>query len=88
MTTRRASASDRAYFKRIAEQNPSLSSEAPPSSLRAMFDRLEQIHRALGALAEPGVAGSNDGDLSFHLAFLERSREIRRREAKDTQSAG
>jgi hypothetical protein len=52
-----------------------------------MFDRLERIHSALGALSEPGIAGSDDGDLASHLAFLERSKEIRRREAEHAKSA-
>ncbi len=87
MTAHRASTADRAYFQRIARQNPSLSQDAPPTSLAEMFDRLEQIVHTLGALAESGIAGSGDGDLASHLAFLERSKEIRHRAAEHTKIA-
>jgi hypothetical protein len=88
MTTSRATSSDRAYFERVAAQNDSLSAEAAPVSLAEMFDRIEQMRRTLGALANPGLTGSDDGDLASHLAFLERIKEIRGRGAKRTQDAG
>ncbi len=87
MTAHRASTADRAYFQRIARQNPSLSQDVAPSSLAEMFDRLEQIVHTLGALAKPGIAGSDDGDLAFHLAFLERCKEIQHRAAEHTKIA-
>jgi hypothetical protein len=82
MTSSRATASDRAYFARIARQNPTLPGDDVPASLAEMFDRIEQIERSLGTLARPGLSGSDDGDLASHLAFLERAKEIRRREAQ------
>jgi len=87
MTSSRASGSDRAYFARIARQNPTLAGDALPGSLAEMFDRIEQIERSLGALARPGLVGSDDGDLASHLAFLKRAKEIRRRETEHAQSA-
>ncbi len=87
MTSSRATTSERAYFDRIAEQNRSLSGDEVPGSLAEMFDRIEEIRRTLGALANPGIAGSDDGDLPSHLAFLERSKEIRRRAAERAQGA-
>ena len=82
-----ATASERAYFDRIAQQNRSLCPDEVPASLAEMFDRMEQIRRTLGALADPGIAGSHDGDLPSHLAFIERSKEIRRRAAKRAPGA-
>jgi hypothetical protein len=87
MTSARASAAERAYFDRIARQNPTLSGDAVPASLSEMFDRIEQIEASLGALARPGITGSDTGDLLSHLAFLERAKEIRRREAEHAQNA-
>jgi hypothetical protein len=78
----RASSADREYLARIARQNLAIEDEAPPASLAEMLDRLETIRRLHGALARPGVRGSDDGDLPGHLAFLERIRTTARRGAK------
>jgi hypothetical protein len=78
----RASSADREYFARVAEQSRALADETVPASLAEMFDRLDQIRRSHGALAQPGVAGNDEGDLPGHLAFLERVRMVQRRGAK------
>ena len=75
----RASASDRAYFDRVARQNASLKDDGVPASLAEMFDRLERIRSDLGALATPGRDAHDEGDLAAHLAFYERWRRIRSR---------
>jgi len=72
----RATASDRAYFERVRQQNDQLAEPAVPASLAEMFERLEAIRRIHGPLAEPGIAGGGDGDLASHLAYLERLRRI------------
>jgi hypothetical protein len=78
MAPSRATAADRAYFEKIAQQNRALEEDDIPASLAEMFDRLERMRRSHGDLATPGVAGPGDGDLPSHLAFLERSKEIGR----------
>jgi hypothetical protein len=80
----RASAADRAYFERIAAGNRALDNGRPPASLNEMFDRLERIRESLGALAEPGRPGTDDGDLESHLAFLARCKQIRTRGTSGT----
>lgn len=65
-----ASAQDRAYFARVAEQSRALADERPPQSLAETFERLETLQRRLGAWAQPGVAGSDEGDLDEHRALL------------------
>ena len=77
----RASSRERDYFARVARQNRELSDETPPASLADMFDRLEALRRSHGALARAGVAGTDEGDLPGHLAFLAHIRRISRRGA-------
>jgi hypothetical protein len=74
-----ASRSERDYFARVDAANRALDGDSIPSSLAEMFDRLEQIRRAGGALARPGVPEAGDGDWLSHLAFLERIRTSGRR---------
>jgi hypothetical protein len=80
----RPSSAERAYLERIDRDNRALETDGVPASLAEMFERLERIRRSHGALARPGVGGSDDGDLAAHLAFLERRRMIERRGANDT----
>jgi hypothetical protein len=75
----RASRSDQDYFARVGSANRALGGEGVPGSLAEMFDRLEEIRRTCGALAEPGVRGAGEGDWPSHLAFLERIRTLGRR---------
>ena len=42
-----------------------------------MLDRMEQIEKMLGKLAQPGVPGG-DGDLASHESYLERRRALGR----------
>ena len=72
----KASQADREYFARVARANLVLGDDEPPSSLEEMFDRLDQIRHELGALAKPGIAGADDGDLEGHLRFLARQRYV------------
>jgi hypothetical protein len=74
-----ASRSEREYFARVGSANRALGGESVPGSLAEMFDRLERIRRASGALARPGVPETGEGDWPSHLAFLERIRSIGRR---------
>jgi hypothetical protein len=80
----RASSSEREYFARVARGNRAIEDEKAPASLAEMFDRLEQIRRSHGALARPGAAGDDDGDLASHLAFLRRVRRVKGRGADGT----
>jgi hypothetical protein len=73
---KKASQADRDYFARVARANLALAGNEPPGSLDEMFDRLDQIRRELGALAQPGIAGPDDGDLDGHLRFLARQRYV------------
>ena len=75
----RASPEDRSYFERIALANERLEESPVPRSLAEMFDRLERVRRLHGPLARPGVDGDDEGDLSAHLAFLEKVRRARSR---------
>jgi hypothetical protein len=74
----RASGSDRDYFARVGAANRTLGGETAPGSLAEMFDRLEDIRRTCGRLAEPGAGDGGEGDWPSHLAFLERLRTIGR----------
>jgi hypothetical protein len=69
-----ASRSEREYFARVGSANRALGGESVPGSLAEMFDRLEQIRCAAGALAKPGVQADGEGEWPSHLAFLERIR--------------
>jgi hypothetical protein len=71
-----ASQADRDYFARVARANAAIGDEDAPTSLDAMFDRLEEIRRRLGPLATPGVS-IDDDDLAGHLEFLARLRRQR-----------
>ena len=72
----RASPRERDHFRRVAAANGRLEDAAPPGSLAEVFDRLDRMEERLGALAEAGVDGPDDGDLASHLAYLERLRRI------------
>jgi hypothetical protein len=74
----KASSADRDYFARIARANQQLPDDRVPASLEEMFDRLEAIRRTHGALARPGVDGSDRGDLDGHLRFLAHVRAVLR----------
>ena len=74
-----ASKSERNYFERVGAANRALGGESVPGSLAEMFERMEQIRRAGGALAEPGIPDAGDGDWPSHLAFLDRIRTTGRR---------
>lgn len=75
-----ASRSERDYFARVDAANRALDGDSVPSSLAEMFDRLEQIRNACGALARAGLEEhAGEGDWPSHLAFLERIRAIGRR---------
>lgn len=74
-----ASRSERDYFARVGSANRTLGGEAVPASLAEMFDRLDEIRRSYGPLAEPGVRDGGEGDWPSHLAFLERIKTIGRR---------
>jgi hypothetical protein len=74
-----ASRSEREYFARVGSANRALGGESVPGSLAEMFDRLEQIRCASGALARPGLQEAGEGDWPSHLAFLERIRTTGRR---------
>ena len=82
MPPQRASDSDRAHFRRIAEANAPLPDDVPPASLEEMFDRLDRIRRQLGAAARPGRTGEDDGDLESHLRYLAKRQEAGARGAK------
>jgi len=69
-----ATAEEKAYFARIAEQNRRFS-DAPPKSLQEAFDRLDRMTVQLGSLAAAGRS-SDRGDLDSHLAYLERLRSL------------
>lgn len=79
MAPKRASRDERAYFRRIAEQNAALGDETPPASLAEMFDRLAAIRARLGPLARAGIAGEDESELRSHLRLVERWKEIRSR---------
>ena len=74
-----ASRSEREYFARVGSANRALGGDSVPGSLAEMFDRLERIRCAGGALAEPGVRETGEGDWPSHLAFLDRIRTTGRR---------
>jgi hypothetical protein len=68
---------------RIARDNVALQDDRPPASLAEVFDRLEQIRATHTEIGAPTRHDDAVGDLESHLAFLERSRELRRRGKKD-----
>jgi hypothetical protein len=75
MTPRRPSAAEREHFRRIAQANAAAVAEAlPPASLREMFDRLEELHRALGRFARAGVEGEDLSELEAHVRVMQRLR--------------
>lgn len=76
MPASRVSEADRAHFRAIAEASGPLPEDAPPRSLAELFDRLEAMRRALGPLAQPGVAGEDASELDAHLHVLRRGKEI------------
>jgi hypothetical protein len=73
--SRRASADDRACFARIEQQNRTLEEADVPRSLAEMFDRLEQIRRTLGPLAEPGVNADAE-DVIVHKLIAGRAEDL------------
>jgi hypothetical protein len=77
-----ASRFERKYFERVGAANRALVDESVPGSLAEMFDRLERIRRASGALAEPGVQDAGEGDWPSHLAFLDHLRTTGKRVGK------
>jgi hypothetical protein len=77
----RASEAERAYLARVAAQSRALEDERPPASLAEMFDRLDAIRRAHGALAQPGIPAEDESELRSHLRLYERWRELQRRGA-------
>jgi hypothetical protein len=74
-----ASRSERNYFERVDAANRALGGETVPGSLAEMFDRLERIRHAGGALAAPGIRDGGEGDWPSHLAFLDQLRTTGRR---------
>jgi hypothetical protein len=79
MSAPRVSDADRAHFRAVAEASGPLPEDAPPRSLAELFDRLDAMRRALGPLAQPGVAGEDLAELEAHLRVLRRGKEIGRR---------
>ena len=69
---KRASSNDKAYFKRLHENNRKLSRPVPPASLAEVFLNLETAEKQLGSLAVPGRTDSQCGDLKSHLDYLDR----------------
>lgn len=65
---------DRAYFRRLAEQNRLLGDE-PPTSLQEAMERLNDISSTLGVLTE-NTETNDDGDLQSHLSYLKRLRSL------------
>jgi len=84
MGSSRASPSERAHFRAVAEANTPLPQDRPPASLEEMFRRLDAIRLSLGAAALPGVAGEDESELASHLRYLERRTERQSRGAERT----
>ena len=74
----KAPSEQREYFARVARKARDLDDSTPPRDLEEMFDRLEEIRSAHGALAQPGMK-DDEGDLPSHLAFLRHLNALRRR---------
>ena len=55
MAEPRVSEGDRAYFRRLGEENERLREADPAGSLEEVLRRLETMERRLGALAAPAL---------------------------------
>jgi hypothetical protein len=55
VTSPRVSDADRAYFRRLGEENERLREIDPAGSLEEVLRRLETMRRLLGSLAEPAL---------------------------------
>lgn len=73
MTDRRASESERAYWKKLEAASRAEESELPPpQSLDEVFDRMEAIRARLGPLASAGLPADDDAAIAENLRIRER----------------
>ena len=78
----KVSASDRAYFKKLARLNAAASrDERPAGTLREAFDRMERIERQRG-IDVRAVAQHHWPDYDSHMAYLKAVKAMAERERK------
>jgi len=73
---KKASGNEKAYFARLNENSRKLPLCVPPASLADMFLNMETTRKQLGALAVPGRANPDRGDLKSHLDYLARIHSV------------
>ena len=83
-----ATQAERDYFARLGRHTRAFAAadNQPPRSLQESLDRLADMRRRHGALADPGIVDADArGDLDSHLAFLAQIRTVlnRRGNASD-----
>jgi hypothetical protein len=78
----KATQAERDYFERLGRHTRAFAAtdNRPPRSLQESLDRLADMRRSHGALANAGAADPDArGDLDSHLAFLEHIRAVLKR---------
>jgi hypothetical protein len=78
----KATQAEREYFARLGRNSRALAAadNRPPRSSQESLDRLADMRRTLGTLADAGIVDADPrGDLDSHLAYLAQIRAVLKR---------
>jgi hypothetical protein len=82
MSRARATDTERAYWKKVADANAQLESDATPAtSMEEVFERMEDVRRRLGSLATAGLPPDDDLAIAENVRIREHLLQRERRGA-------